>query len=106
MKVSDADLAKLEGYKATTIVITDSSIAINFENGKSFGSNLDVNQYNGFRLESLDPNDNLGKYLNGTASFTFSGDLCVLSIAGSFKESESQNEGTPVTLMLTLKRAN
>ena len=104
LDIKESDLAELEGYKAKNVVVTDSSISINFENGKSFCSTIDINKYNGFQIASLDPNDNLGKYINGTASFTFSKDLCVLSIAGSVKENE-QAQGTDVTMMLTLKRA-
>ena len=104
LDIKDSDLAELEGYKTTNVVITDSSISINFVNGKSFCSKIDITKYNGFQIESLDPNDNLGKYINGTASFTFSKDLCVLSIAGTVKENE-QAQGTDVTMMLTLKRA-
>lgn len=105
VEIKKDDLDALEGYKVKNIVITDSALSLNFENGKSFASSIDIKQYNGFKIENFveGTNSNISEYINGTGSFSFSGDLCILSIAGSFKENKD-SQSTPVTIMLTLKR--
>ncbi len=107
VEIKDEDLAELKGYKVKNIVITDSALSLNFENGKSFASNIDIKQYNGFKIENFveDTGNNISDYINGTGRFDFSGDLCVLTISGSFKTNK-ESESTATSIILTLKRIN
>ncbi|MCR4564851.1 MAG: hypothetical protein K5651_02035 [Bacteroidales bacterium] len=100
------DMEKLKGYNAETILITDSSVSIDFTNGESYTAIASITD--GISIETFvsKPEDieNVKKYFNGNLTHTFMSNYCFLKIKGTLKTSETQNEADPIMLTLRLVR--
>lgn len=105
--LKEEDVKGAEGYNVTSVMITDSAIAINFENGKSFATSFDSNSLSSFDVKDFggDENDkdSVSKYFNGTGSFSFFENLCILSINGNLKAQDDSSD-TKVEFKLSLIR--
>lgn len=101
--VEEKDVQETVGYKVTNVIITDSALSINFENGKSFASTLNIASLSSFTVEDFAGNDSdsVKKYFNGTGSFELNGSKCILAIQGELK-GQNDNSVTPISVILTL----
>lgn len=104
--VKEEDVKGTEGYKVTNVMVMDSAIAINFDNGKSFATSFDSNSLSNFAVKDFagDDADSVSKYFNGTGSFSFFDTLCILTIQGELKGQNSNEGDTKIEFKLSLIR--
>ena len=104
--VKEEDVKGTEGYNVTSVMVMDSAIAINFENGKSFATSFNSNSLSNFAVKDFagDDADAVSKYFNGTGSFSFFDTLCILTIQGELKGKNANEADTKLDFKLSLVR--